>query len=162
MTDYIEIDKCEWGLGYTTITEVRNEQHNGNHYVRFRFTQFKTSGTQGKEKKSFEWPVSDIVNIFETILDANSGKIEVQDPRGAISRMFNKIFGIEFINSRERFVEHDHFDSICWLSFEIVKEKTNDFVVTLKHLKGKNRQIWVNIPIESVEKLSRWANANLK
>lgn len=166
LSDYEEIDNCEWGFGYTTITEIRTEEHGGKHYVRFRFTKFKTSGLQGKEKKSFEWPVSDINNpveinkIFETILEANAGKIEMHDPRGWLSRMFNKIFGITFINSRERFVEHDHFDSTCWLSFEIVKEKTNNVVVTLKHLKGKNRQIWVPIPIETVEKIYQWSKLN--
>lgn len=162
LSDYIELDKREWGYGYTTISEICFEEHAGNQYARFRFTKYKTSGLQGKEKKTFSWPVSDINNpveinkIFETILEANSGSIEFNDPRGWFARTFHNVFGIKFINSRDRFVEHDHFDSTCWLSFEIVKEKHDDIIVTLKHLKGKNRQIWAIIPIESIAKIYEW------
>ena len=161
LKDYQQIDERVWSYNFTTISEISFEEHEGNKYARFRFITFKGSGTTGRERKIFPWPVSNIENpielkqITETILSATRPEVEFHDHCGGFGRLFDNLFGLRLINSIEEIASHEHFGKKHWLKARIYKEKKG-VVVTLIHDVHKGQAIWVRLPIETIEAIHEW------
>ncbi len=162
LSQYEVIDEREWGH-LTTTSELSYEEHDGIKYARFRFTTFKGSGTAGRERKSFAWPVSSIERpvelkqIMEQIIKASLSDATFNDHRGGFGRFFDNLFGVRLINSLEDIASHHHFNKRHWLSVTIYRENKG-IVVTLCHYVKKGQQIWIRLPFETIEAIHAWAD----
>jgi len=162
--DYQVIDKIRWYRRLTTTTQVCCEEHEDTLYVRLKFKTYQGSGTTGKTTKAFAWPVRskdypvEIGTIMGKIIDACSAGAAVNDPRGAIGKFFDKLFGNKFVNEIDELATHSNFGKLHKLS-AIINEDKHGLVVLLRHDVKKGGYMSLSLPMATIKAIHAWVES---
>lgn len=154
--NYVEIDDRPHAHAQRRL-EIMFETAQGRSFVRLRSTEYRGNGSNGRSRKSFAWPVVDptdpqeLRDILRQIFAAGEPDAEVVDPRGGIGRFFDRLCGIDFVNSVLVLAE-ENTPPRKWLSVRIHDSKFGRCAQVVHHVQGRS-QIWLTIPWESLEVL---------